>query len=286
MTKSKKQNLNEDLDKYIDPKGSAIASTIWLLWILFMLLIGKAAIKSLDKKVDKNLTSKMRKITGDNELVIYICLYDEVNAFCDGSPNLYYFRGLVKKLNLSEDELIAIMLHEYGHFKERHVKSSQTKLIGSTTLSTAAVNLANIPFQVRLFLTMVLNNVVMMGLSRAGKYMEVEADDYPGKFGYKNSMISALKKLKKYMYSEMCPGLTPKQCDKYMDSIHYWNEHPTPNERLRNIGSKIIKLGLSLISMNKKDEYIKLINKLKKAWLHLSLKGTSQFTDRDVLEKI
>lgn len=266
---------------------AVVASTIWLVFMLSMTLIGRASIKGLNKQIDKNLTAKIRKITGDNDIIIFRCLYDEVNAFCDGTPNLYYFIGIVKQLKLTEDELMAIMLHEFGHYAEKHVRSSQVKIVGSTSLLAAAVNLINIPDMLRILLTSYINLLVMLPLSRSLKWTEVEADTYPGKYGYGKAFISSLKKIKKYMYKEMCPGMSTRECDEYMESLHYWDEHPSPNERLKNLGSKIIRLAMSFITLGKKEKVSLLISKLKKVFIDLSMKGaSSQFMDRDILSRL
>ena len=286
MTKIKQKKINESVEDFVSPLGSLVGAILWFILIIWMLFVSKASIKSMNKKLNDQLTKKFRKIVKDENIFIYECLYDEVNAFCDGTPYLYYFTGLVDKLKLKEDELIAIMLHEYGHLKENHVVVSTSKFVVSTTLGAAAVNLANVPSVLRITLTIIVNTLIGKVLGRAGKYMEVAADSYPGKYGYNDAMISALKKIKKYMYNEMCPGLTTKECDQYMDDLHYWDEHPTPNERIKDLGSKFIKLGLALISMNKKTELVNLITKIKKAWLRVSLKGTSQLADTDILSRL
>jgi len=277
---------------WFNPVKALVTALIWLLSIMGLMSIGKSAVKSLRTAVDEKLTAKMRKITSDDSITIMKCLYpDEVNAFCDGSPNLYYFTGLTVKLKLNTDELISIMLHEYGHLKENHVQIAASKLLISTTMSTAVMNLINIPAILRIYYTYLLGLLVNFGLiapvlARSNKYMERAADSYPAKYGYKNAFISALKKLKKFMYSEMCPGMTTSECDIYMDDIHRWDEHPTPNERLKDVGGKIIKLAMSFLAMGHKDKFYALINKLKKIYISVAMKGTNKFIDKDTISRL
>jgi len=267
----------------------------WFLYCFGVIFLGSKALDMLPKKKNDKLTNKLRKITGDEEITIYEVLYERrVNAFTKGTPELYYFTGFVTRLKLTEDELISVLLHEYGHYKENHMLQAQAIIIGGTTLATALINLLRIAPSLRITLILYLqekNEAISKVLSRSMRYQEVKADEYPAKYGYKEQYISALKKLKKFLYAEICPGLSMKECEKLMNDLHRWDEHPNIKDRLKVVSSKAAKKAMSVVSKtletNNKEKLDMLIDKVKNLYVSLALKGTgSQFIDKDVLSRL
>jgi len=172
------------------------------------------------------------------------------NAYFTGfgkSKRIVLFDTLVKKL--TPDEIAAVLGHEVGHYKHRHILKKLVvmipvefllmfalfKIAGSVLLyngfgfsSINAENIASVQF-IGLFLAMTLFNAVSKIISPILKFSsrknEYEADAYSAKIcGTPEYLISALIKLNSDNLSELFP---PK-------IYVFWNfSHPTLTERVK-----------------------------------------------------
>jgi STE24 endopeptidase len=197
-------------------------------------------------------------------------LKDKINAFCDkvgfkldnvfvidgskrSSKANAYFTGLGKRKRIvlydtlisemDEDEIVAVLAHEIGHYKKKHVVSSLIISLLNTLLTLYIFNLvagnpdftyalkANIPsfhisvvtfgilFTPLSFLTAIFMNI----LSRTNEF---EADN----FAAKNSSASALSSALKNLSINNLSNLTPHPIYVF---FHY--SHPTLLQRLNNL---------------------------------------------------
>jgi len=121
----------------------------------------------------------------------------EPNAFCSAGKNLFYTNTLKKML--TERELVAIMLHEYQHFKSVH------NYINLISISTG--NIINFIIwicmwgggYVPLIMLLLMNSIFKISYDiTIGRLMEYSSDGYAARSGYGDNLISALTKLKKY----------------------------------------------------------------------------------------
>ncbi|MBW2938337.1 M48 family metallopeptidase [Aureisphaera sp. CAU 1614] len=147
--------------------------------------------------------------------------------------------------DLEEDEIVAVLAHEVGHYKRKHIiynLIASTITMGITFwllslfvgmpifsealgVSTPSFHIGLIAFGILYTPISEITGLVMNLLSRKFEY---EADDYAKNTFEASPLISALKKLNKNSLS----NLTPHPAYVFM---HY--SHPTLLERFRNLKS-------------------------------------------------
>lgn len=145
--------------------------------------------------------------------------------------------------DLENDEIVAVLAHEVGHYKKKHIIFniiSSTLLTGFTfyilslfianPILSNAIGVAEPSFHVGLIafglLYSPISELTGLVMNYMSRQFEYQADDY-AKTTYKSQpLITALKKLSKNSLS----NLTPHKAYVFM---HY--SHPTLLERIRNL---------------------------------------------------
>ena len=150
--------------------------------------------------------------------------------------------------DLSNDEIVAVLAHEVGHYKKNHILYNFIinilqigvvlyilSLFINNSLLAQSLGLKQTSFHIGLFVFMilytpisVLTGLIMAILSRKFEY---QADNFAKLYGYSEQLISALKKLSKLSYS----NLTPHRLYVF---IHY--SHPTIFQRIINLKQKVL----------------------------------------------
>src|SRR5262249_24603823 len=72
-----------------------------------------------------------------NKMHFYFVNSETLNAFTTGGEHMYIYNQLFQECE-SEDELAAVMAHEYGHVYARHVKKGMDRQVGQTIGTGAA----------------------------------------------------------------------------------------------------------------------------------------------------
>ncbi len=158
---------------------------------------------------------------------------DELNAYCMPGGKIMVYSGLVSKLNLSDDELAAVIGHEIAHALREHGRERVSRQLGQEALlslgaaalgvnSDAAVSLAN----------QVASVTFQLPHSRE---QEMEADriglELMARAGYNpNAAVSVWEKM-----SSASRGAPPQ----------FLSTHPTPAARisdLRNLVPRVMPL--------------------------------------------
>jgi len=230
----------------------------WLMMTLFMGSMGK---KSENIKMSKRL----REITSDPNVTIWKVHSKEVNAFNAGGSQLYYFTGLVKQLKLTDGELMAIMLHEYGHYKGKHVLKMQLAIYPSYFIFTFIFKyLTKVDSIESAFMAILPLNIIMKiyGVT-FGRRHETESDRAMVEYGHKKEALSAFKKLYMYVRKEVCGQMdipsSSKECKNIIKELHALDEHPDFETRIDNISNtKMIKM-LSAKIMSKLKNILPLL---------------------------
>jgi len=166
-----------------------------------------------------------------------------------------YFSGLGRKKRivlfdtliseLSTDEIVAVLMHEIGHYRKKHIVSgmimsfvqtgimmyifslfvSQPVLSQALGFDEAKFHIGLITFGILFSPVSVTIGLIMNSISRNNEF---QADNFAAGFGLGNELIEALKKLSVSNLS----NLTPHPLYVF---FHY--SHPTLLQRIRNLNN-------------------------------------------------
>lgn len=233
---------------------------LWLVWMAFNLLamvIYPIWIAPLfnkfetleDEAVSKSVTELMKR-TGFKVQGLFVVdgsrRSAHSNAYFTGlgkSKRVVFFDTLLK--TLSADEIVAVLAHELGHFKRRHIikRISVFFLISLIALALLGELMQQSWFYQGLGMTTPSNHAALMLFMMVGPVFmffihpisswfsrkhEFEADDYARENANANDLVTALLKL----YRDNANTLTP-------DPIHsaFYDSHPPASIRIRHLQS-------------------------------------------------
>ena len=168
----------------------------------------------------------------------------KANAYFSGfgsQKRITLFDTLIN--DLETDEIVAVLAHEVGHYKKRHIIYNLllsliltgftlyifSLLVGNSTLSQAlgieiaSFHIGLIAFAILYSPISEVTSIFMNALSRKFEY---QADDYAKNNFNAETLISSLKKLSKNSLSNLTPH-------KLYVKIHY--SHPTLLQRVLNL---------------------------------------------------
>jgi STE24 endopeptidase len=168
----------------------------------------------------------------------------KANAYFTGlgqKKRIVLYDTLIKEL--TTDEIVAVLLHEIGHYRKKHIITSmllsviqsgimlfifslcvsQAVLSQALGVDVASFHIGMIAFGILYSPVSVFLGIAMNSLSRKHEY---EADAFTISFGMENALVSALKKLSRNNLS----NLTPHPCNVF---IHY--SHPTLLQRIKAV---------------------------------------------------
>jgi len=166
-----------------------------------------------------------------------------------------YFTGFGKKKrivlfdtlknDLTTEEIVAVLAHEIGHYKKKHVIYSlllsllttgiilyilslflgNLKLAEALGGNTASFHLGIIGFS---FLFTPISEILGLALNYFSRKNEYEADNYAAQFGLSETLISALKKLSVQSLSNLNP---------HPLVVFWYHSHPTLLQRIQHINN-------------------------------------------------
>jgi len=171
----------------------------------------------------------------------------KANAYFSGfgkTKKVVLYDTLLK--DLTDDEIAAVLSHEIGHYKKKHIIYNLILSILLTGITlyilsifinnpilSQAVGISKPSFHIGAIIFMilytpisVLTGLLMNILSRKFEY---QADNFAKKYGYADTLIAALKKLSKMSYSNLTPH-------KFYVFLNY--SHPTLLQRIQNLRQK------------------------------------------------
>lgn len=173
----------------------------------------------------------------------------KANAFFSGlgkKKKIVLFDTLIDKME--EDEIIAVLAHEAGHYKKKHIirnlisgavnlfvvflllgivvqYPALPEALGATT-SESTIHLSLIAFSFLFSPVSILTGILMNAMSRK---MEFEADAYAAEHFEKEHLITALKKLSRDHLSNLTP---------HPVYVKVYYSHPPLSERIEHLQSK------------------------------------------------
>ncbi len=200
----------------------------------------RSAIMNFGEKTGFNI-SKIFVIDGSKRST-------KANAYFSGlgpKKRIVLYDTLIKEM--TTDEILAVLAHEIGHYKHKHIYKSLFAsiietgftlfvfglFVGSATLSqalgvdSASFHIALIAFGIIYSPLSSVIGIVSAFLSRKAEY---QADDFAAKYGLAENLISGLKKLS----SQNMSNLTPHP---WVVFVSY--SHPPVLDRVRNLMLKI-----------------------------------------------
>lgn len=150
--------------------------------------------------------------------------------------------------DLSEDEITAVLAHEVGHYKRKHILYQliigilQTglvlyilSLLINKPLLAQSLHLQQPSFHIGVIVFMILYTPISVAtgllMNILSRKFEYQADNFAKQFGYTELLISALKKLSKTGYSNLTPH-------PFYVFVHY--SHPTILNRIINLKQKTL----------------------------------------------
>ncbi|PZD79458.1 M48 family metallopeptidase [Mesonia sp. K7] len=168
----------------------------------------------------------------------------KANAYFSGfgkQKRITLFDTLVN--DLEEEEIVAVLAHEVGHYKKRHIiynLATSVILTGFTLwllslfinnpIFAEALNVTQPSFHIGLIVFGILYSPIseITGLfsNLLSRKFEYQADDYAKKTHQKDMLISSLKKLSSNSFSNLTPHA-------WYVFFHY--SHPTLLQRIKNL---------------------------------------------------
>jgi len=160
-------------------------------------------------------------------------------------------RGLYKLLN--DDEVMAVILHEAGHNAGKHVGKSlaaygtfaviagqasglfMATTVGLIPVAAAIIAGPTIIFFGLLIFFIFLGKPIELYKVTTGRKHEYFSDSYAVKYGYKDHLLSALKKTDKWANSEMKKRPCGRECKLQIEMSEKMDEHPSIKDRVENI---------------------------------------------------
>ncbi len=168
----------------------------------------------------------------------------KANAYFSGfgkQKRIALFDTLVK--DLEEDEIVAVLAHEVGHYKKKHIIFNLVASIISTGITlfvlslfvnnpelSAAIGVSQPSFHAALIsfglLYSPISELTGLAMNHLSRKFEYQADDWARSTWNGSDLISSLKKLSKHSLS----NLTPHPAYVFM-----YYSHPPLVQRIRNL---------------------------------------------------
>ena len=196
----------------------------------------RTAIEDFAKKADFNLTNIFVMDSSKRST--------KANAYFTGfgpKKRIVLFDTLIEKL--TTEEIVAVLAHEIGHYKHKHIIGSLIKsavvslcmfaLLGyfvSSEALTVALGGSEVCFHLGFFAFMMIYSPVsiLLGIltNMSSRKNEYQADAFAAKYGLGEALCSALKKISSEALSNLQPHPT---------FVFFKYSHPTLLQRIRKI---------------------------------------------------
>jgi len=144
---------------------------------------------------------------------------------------------------MNTDEIVAVLAHEIGHFKHKHIYKSMFYgfiqmgvmlfifgYFASSNALSAALGVENATFHIALIAFAIIYSPIstLLGvfLNLSSRKNEYQADNFTKEYGVSSSLITALKKLSSHNMSNLTP---------HPWTVFFEYSHPPLYERVKNL---------------------------------------------------
>lgn len=240
--------LKEDAGIFLIPIGIIFILLYIIPFIQYVFVNYIATWLSLGSKYDEKLSKSIQSIC-NYPIEVYVSDSDMYNAWNIGSRKIFITEKLINKL--TEREIIAVLLHEAGHYANNDAKKLifMVNPIGTLVIIFILFGIYAAMLSAGVFIPYLAPILaVMLGFIKEfiinktfGRKYEFLADSFASEYGYGNEMYSALKKLEKEFKKDVCKNLSKDVCNLELQSVQFWDEHPSLAERKINIKLKTPK---------------------------------------------
>jgi hypothetical protein len=233
-----------------------IGTIVISLLLTFLMTMG--LMKS--SRREKNLENKLSKIIKEN-IKIFLIKDPIPNAFCIIKPVIFITESLVDILN--EREIIAVLIHEYAHIKNKDVIKTMMATNGFIALLLVVLTAISGPaLSIVSVLYFVCRNVgvdrIIFGKTYGRKF-EKRSDALTVKYGYGQDIISALTKLEGYIGKIEAKRPCGTMCNLEKKLGAWIDEHPSLKERIENVlkNEKDVEMLMGDASYSEKASHLK-----------------------------
>jgi Zn-dependent protease with chaperone function len=230
--------MKKDIREIFDPVTLTVTALTMLSLNLAMIFFMLGVYISASKR-NKPLEKKLNAILKDGkQWKVYIIKEKGPNAFCITNPVVFMTTGL--KEMLTEDEIIAVLLHEAGHIKNKDIwknvgfKASFFGIIVAAAWAAPAVIAVQIGIMIALAAAALGIDTTIVGLT-FGRKAERRADSTAVKYGYGKPMASALDKIDKWIAKTSAKRPCLKMCKVMTKLSETLDEHPPLKERVKDV---------------------------------------------------
>lgn len=159
----------------------------------------------------------------------YLVNNKEVNAFTTPGGNVYFFTGLLSKLQ-TDDQVAAVLAHEIGHCAARHTVKKFQAALGYNLIGTIIFSTLHLGEGTKETASLAANTAMQLITSAYSRKDEYEADRLGVKYmylaGYRlNGMIETLEILRKESQGKEPPLIL--------------NTHPYLDDRIKAVNEEI-----------------------------------------------
>jgi len=225
-----------------------VSIIVAMLSTVYLTLSIKSKLKTSSSVRDEYLTTKMREIVKDDRINVYMYINKNFNACNIGTPDLFYSSAARDVCN--DRELIAVLLHEYGHYATGKLYRREAPVIVSGTLMLVTALLLRVLLKKKLEKSpqlYTLINIVSLyvgiiagigGMTAAMKILskpeEHIADSFAIKYGYGEEAKKIDTMLLNAAKSRLCTFLPPGvTCEDTIEKFYKNATHPSGIKRLQ-----------------------------------------------------
>ena len=164
----------------------------------------------------------------------YLLKKKELNAFTTPGGNVYFFRGLLDKID-SDDEIAAVLAHEIGHCAARHTIKKYQASLGYNLIGSLVFSQVKMGEMAKQTASLAANAAVQLAMSAYSRHDEYEADKLGVKYMYLagyhlDGMIKTLEMLERESKGNKPPLML--------------STHPYLEDRIKAVKDEIPKVSL------------------------------------------